>query len=94
MRSALRLPARLSFVKELPHEQASTGAGEAGPLRLDSAIATGSHVIALRARADVVLTSRDDTERLRRILGRNTFAGASGLLWFWNGGRRFGKRLI
>ena len=26
------------------------------------------------------------------ILGRNTFAGASGLLWFWNGSGRFGNR--
>src|ERR1017187_4215005 len=42
-------PARLSFVKDLPHEQTGTGAGRAGPASLDRAIATGSHVIADRA---------------------------------------------
>src|ERR1017187_3904787 len=37
-------PARLSFVKDLPHEQTGTGAGGADPASLDRAIATGSHV--------------------------------------------------
>jgi hypothetical protein len=45
-----RLPARLSFVKELPHEQAGTGARGADPPSLDIATTTGSHVIADRAR--------------------------------------------
>jgi hypothetical protein len=40
----------LSFVKELPHEEAGTGAGGADPPSLDRTIATGRHLIADRAR--------------------------------------------
>ena len=36
MHSALRVPARMSFVKDLPHEQACTGAGGGSPPSLDS----------------------------------------------------------
>src|ERR1017187_4186394 len=42
-------PARLSFVKDLPHEQTGAGAGGADPPSLDRTIATGSHVLADRA---------------------------------------------
>ncbi len=41
--------ARLSFAKDLPHEQTGTGAGGADSAGLDRAIATGSHVNADRA---------------------------------------------
>ena len=45
------ISARLSFVKELPHEHAGTTAGGAEPANLDRAIATASQlVIAVRAR--------------------------------------------
>jgi hypothetical protein len=43
-------PARLSFVKDLPHEQAGTGAGGADSASLDRAIATGNHFNADRVR--------------------------------------------
>src|SRR5208337_1750687 len=59
---------------------------------LDGAIETGSHVIAVPTRGVVVLTARTKAERLRHIPGRNTFAGVSGLLWFWNSSGRFGNR--
>ena len=40
----------------------------------------------------VGLTARANAERWRHIRGRYSLAGASGLLWFWNGSGRFGNR--
>ena len=84
--SGQQLRAQLFFVKERPCEQVSTSAGGSGPSHLGQSYRSPRAMPSRPGGGEVRSQSAEIFDLCR------TFAGASGLLWFWNGSGRFGNR--